>query len=44
MSTVWKVIIPGYRPFSMVLMDGPQSAEKALEEVRLIWPGAEVSL
>ncbi|WP_275898089.1 hypothetical protein [Pseudomonas parafulva] len=42
MKRIWTVLIPGYRPFSMVLMDGPQDMAGALREARLIWPNCEV--
>lgn len=42
MKRVWTVSVPGYRPFSMVLMEGPQDRAGALREAQLIWPVCEV--
>lgn len=42
MKRVWTIQVPGYSPFSMVLMDGPQDKAGAELEARLIWPVAEV--
>ncbi|MEW2925000.1 hypothetical protein [Pseudomonas juntendi] len=42
MKRVWSVLIPGRRPFSMVLMDGTQDQAGALREAQLIWPMCEV--
>lgn len=42
MKRVWTVRVPGYRPFSMVLMEGPQDQAGALREAQLIWPMCEV--
>lgn len=35
-------MVPGHRPFSMVVMDGDVDHAGALEIVRAIWPKAEV--
>ena len=43
MKRVWIVHVPGYSPFSMVLMEGPQDQAGALREAQLIWPACEVS-
>lgn len=42
MKRVWTVIVQGFAPFSMVLMDGPENHEGALREARLIWKECEV--
>lgn len=39
----WIVLVPGHKPFPMVIMDGPLTQSEALIEVRKIWPNAEVS-
>lgn len=44
MKRVWTVIVPGFAPFSMVLMEGSQDHEGALREARLIWPVCELKL
>ena len=36
----WKVIIPGYRPFT--LAGEPITRDQALAIVRSIWPDAEI--
>lgn len=38
----WTVIVTGYSPFQMVLLDGALNYEQALREARLIWPRCEV--
>jgi len=39
----WKVTVPGWRPFQMVLLeDGPLTYEQALKEARGIWPNCDV--
>lgn len=42
MKRVWTVLIPGFRPFSMMLMDGPLDLAGAQREAQLIWPMCEV--
>lgn len=42
MKRIWTVHVPGYRPFSMVLMDGPLDQPGALRQARLIWLHCEV--
>lgn len=43
MKRVWTIQVPGFSPFSMVLMDGPQDHAGALREAQLIWPVCEVA-
>ncbi|QZA71313.1 hypothetical protein AH02_44 [Pseudomonas phage AH02] len=38
----WTVIVPGWRPFQMVLLDGALDHAGALAEARCIWPNANV--
>lgn len=42
MKRVWTISVPGYRPFSMVLMEGALDHAGALREARLTWPDCEV--
>ena len=39
----WIVAVPGYKPFPMVVMDGPLTQSEALIEARKIWPNCSVS-
>lgn len=39
-KAAWLVILPGYRPFSMV--GEPMTQAEALECARVIWPNADV--
>lgn len=43
MKRNWTIKVPGYPPFSMVLLDGVLDYAGALIEARGIWPDAEVS-
>jgi hypothetical protein len=43
MKRTWTVRVKGYRPFSMVLLDGELDHAGALAEARSIWPACEVS-
>lgn len=38
----WRVTVPGYPPFSMVLLDGELDHAGALREARKIWLDCEV--
>lgn len=38
----WIVLVPGYKPFPMVIMDGPLTLAEALVEASKIWPRCEV--
>lgn len=42
MKRIWTIKTLGYRPFQMVLMEGPLNQEQALAEARSIWPECEV--
>jgi hypothetical protein len=39
----WTIIVAGYRPFQMVLLDGELDHAGALAAARVIWPNAKVS-
>lgn len=38
----WTVIVAGYAPFQMVVLDGALTYDEALAEARCIWPRCEV--
>lgn len=38
----WTILLSGYAPFSMVLLDGALTYEQALREARVIWPRCDV--
>jgi len=38
----WTVIVAGYAPFQMVVLDGALTYYEALAEARCIWPACEV--
>ncbi len=38
----WLIHAPGYKPFPMILMDGPLSHGSALAYARSIWPLCEL--
>lgn len=42
MKRIWTVSVPGYRPFSMVLMEGLMDHSQALAEARSIWTNCNV--
>lgn len=39
----WTVLVEGYEPFPMILLDGELDQAEALKAARLIWPNASVS-
>lgn len=42
MKRNWLVLVPGYPPFPMVIMDGLTDYAGALKSARLIWPNCDV--
>jgi len=38
----WQVITSGYKPFPMILLEGPLDHAGALALARSIWPGCSV--
>lgn len=42
MKRNWTIVVPGYPPFPMILLDGELDYAGALREARGIWPNCEV--
>lgn len=38
----WTIILAGYKPFQMVVLDGALDYDQALAEARGIWPSCDV--